>query len=1108
MTPTSSASGLAKALAIENGLRAKGISPSTVHLPNFAGAVTDSRQPIQPSYTQAPAPMGVADIGLENESGALVPYELNTTSVAGTVNITNLQSLYLDGDGPDTYGIQLNSVLNGVTVFGNSSYEFWSQNYIGYTVSTDNLTFGDEVWNFSDLSGYFPSNSIYGFANGTYDDFPYLYQGFGPSITIAYPFSLTLYLNASIIDDRPAIYFNYTVSNTTFTQSASFDDLIFNSTVGAPSSAAPTPYYQADGYDYDPIGLINDMEIDILGNDDGDTTAFLAADATVSLQFWNASAGAMQEVPSAYSAGQETGETSVGLLVYSSGGSNPIGIVRTGPGLVGGLWNYSSGSGAVADTVTVHPVAAYSFLFVNTGTTEDDSAAQWVPTSTTGTTTFYLPTGGTYFLDFLMSEHDPANQVVTATASVTLPAVHLTADPTRGVYTPLFAFTNGELAAISTAGTGTAVNPYIVENNQYGSLAPQFAQWDDYLFPVFPGLLVAGTTAWADVTPPSFEINLPTWDFASPYVAALGLPQTNDLQLQFYDASNINLVDASSISGWLSAYEFGFPEASVIVWGCTGMLIASNTFNDQGNGLLLYGGSANTVWGNSFLPAATSGTNSGSIDDSGSLITGINETESGDLLYNNLFEVGIPAITPTVDPFPCDQYDLCVPVAFTDTWNVSDEPATDSATVNGFTLTGSIIGTTYQGGNYWSNYGTGSNPYGVLPYNNSGAISVGGDFVPLIPFSIYPVTFTESGLSSGLVWGYVFPDGTTAGSNTTSLTLYFPNGTYDLDVLVPYPWVVVDTPAQFNVSGTPVSVGIVFEQLVEIIAEENDLPADLGWSVSVIGVGTGNVTLTYSNDSSAIDFWVPAGPYTFTAAASGFTSSPTNYTLTVPATSSYGLTFVFSASPGTLVLQVSPADAAVTVDGSTVVLSSGGNATSSAAAGVASVESLATGYRPYFDNVTVTSDATTYLNITMVAVVAGTLTLSVTPMSATVYVDGTKVALTGGDYSASMAPGLYGIEVTAPGYYAYFNNVTVTSAATTMVPITLHAVGSGSSSSGTNNNGINSTGWALIGILAALAVIFLIGMVYFARRPPKGAGATSPAQPWTETKPEQPPPSG
>jgi len=1109
-TTTPSAQGLAHALAVEDALRSKGISPGAVHLPNFAGEVSNTHQPIQPSYTQAPAPMGVADIGLENESGVLTPYELNSTTVAGTVNITNLQSLYVDGDGPDTFGIQLNSVLNGVTVFGNSSYEYWCQNYIGYTISTGNLTFGDEVWNFSNPSGNFPANGIYGFANGTYADFPYLYQGFGPSFTIAYPFSLTLYLNASIINDRPAIYFNYTLSNATFRTSASYDDLIFNSSALAPTSAAPTPYYQADGYNYDPIGLINDMEIDILGNDDGDTTAFLAADATVSLQFWNATAGHLEEVPSAYSAGQETGETCVGLLVTSSGGTNPIGIVRNGPGVVEGLWNYSGQVGSVGDTVTVHPVAAYAFLFVNPGTTEDDGTAEWVPTSTTGTTTFYLPTGGTYFLDFLESERAPATQVVTATAPVTLPAVHLAADAALGVYTPLFAFTNGQLAAISTAGAGTAVDPYVIEDNQVGSLAPEFGQWDDYLFPVFPGLLFAGTTAYVDVTPPSFEINLPSWDFSSPMVTALGLPSTNDLQVQFYDASNIALVHAAGISGWLSNFQHGFPESEVMIWDCTDILVASNTFDDEGNGLLLYGGSGNTIWGNTFVPTTVVALNPYSVDAAGALTTAVNETESGDLVYNNFFEVGIPAITPTVDPFPCDQYDICVPTAYTDTWNVTDEPATDSVTVLGFALTGSIIGTSYQGGSYWSNYGTTGNPYGVLPYNNSGAITVAGDYVPLVPFTLYPVTFTETGLATGVTWN-VTEGGVFLGSSSTTISVEAPNGTFSLSVVPPGGYAVTGAPPAFQVNGGPVTVDISFGALLPLTVKATGFPsgADIVWSAVVNGTGTGNTPFVQTGSSyptSEIVFELLAGKYNVSAAAQEYTVSPayTTVTLALPGADT---SFAFSPTPGTLNLTVSPSSASVWVNGKPVTLAFG-NASLTVPAGMTSIEATEAGYEPYFSNVTVNSSSVRTVTIALHSIIPGTLSITVSPGTATLRVDGNVDTLSDGAYSAMLAPGVYSLEVTAPGYYTYYNNVTVTSGATSTVPIALHAESSGSSSSGTG--GISNTGWAIIAAVAVLAVIFLIGMVYFARRPPK---ATTSAQPWQESKsggsppPSSPPPS-
>jgi hypothetical protein len=766
--------------------------------------------------------------------------------------------------------------------------------------------------------------------------------------------------------------------------------------------------------------------------------------------------------------------------------------------------------------VTVHPIAAYAFLFVNPGTTENDSLSQWVPSSTTGTTTFHLPTGGTFFLNFLESEHTPANQVVTATASVTLPAVHLAGNPGLGVYTPLFAFTNGELAAISTGGAGTAGAPYVIENNQVGSLAPEFGGWDDFLFPVFPGLLFAGTTAYVDVTPPSFEINLPAWDFAPPYVQALGLPTTNDLQIQFYDASNIALVHGAAISGWLSAYEYGFPESEVMAWDCTNILIASNTFDDEGNGLLLYGGTGNTVWGNSFLPTSVVSPNPYSVSDAGSLVTGVNETESGDLLYNNLFEVGIPAITPTVDPFPCDQYDICAPTAYTDTWNVTDEPATDSATVLGFALTGSIIGTSYQGGSYWSNYGTTANPYGVLPYNNSDAISVGGDYVPLVPFSLYSVTFIESGLGTGLPWNVT--EGTVfLSSVTTSLSAETPNGTFPLSVGAPTGYIVTAAAPTFTVAGAATTVYVTFAALLPLTVDASGFvsgPAVL-WTASVNGTGTVNMTVTESGSSSSsgasIVFELPAGSYNVTAAAQGYSVAPSTTAVTVASPGSTA-SFTFTPLPGQLDLTVAPAAASVWVNGHSVTLSSG-SASTSVPAGLASVEATDVGYHPYFANVTVNSSATTSLTITLSAIAPGTLALTVSPGSASVWVDGAAVSLTSGSYSASTAPGVYSIEVTDSGYYAYYNNVTVTSSATTSVPITLHALSSTSSPGSSSNSGISNEAWAAIAVLAVLAVIFLIGLLYFARQTRKGpgSGGSSPAQPWKETetegKTEQPPPS-
>jgi len=1056
-------------------------------------------------------------MGIRNVSGVLVPYELNTTSVEGTVNITNLQSLYVDGDGPDTYGIQLNSVVNGVTIFGQSDYEFWSQNYVDYTPSSQQLVFGDEVWNFTNFSGVFPTSSVYAFSpNGTWADFPELYQGFGPAITIAYPFTLTLYLNTSTIEDRPALYFNYTVSNDTFRQSSSFDYLIFNSTLGTPTRPAPVPVYQADGYQYDPMGLPNDMEITILGNGGGDIAAFTAADATISLQYWNLTAKAMQEVPSAFNAGSETGETAVGLAVYSSGGPSPIALVREGPSFLAGLWNWSGSAGAEPITLDLRP--ANAFLFVNLGGSENVSGAQWVPTSvtgtsptsTTGTTVFYLSTGGRYFLDFMLSDRDPDTFAYTATGPATF-GIYLPVDATQGVYTPLFALNSYELPPISSSGAGTSADPYNLIANQRSSLAPQFAQLDDWLYPVFPGLLIADSSAWVDITPPSFEINYPSWVTNATDVTALGpngtyahlgLPDTNNLQIEFYNASNISLVNAPGISGWLSAFLTESPEGSLILWGCTNVLVASNEFLDQGNAITLYGGTNNTIWGNTFLNTTVAATNLSSIDDSGAFVTGINESESGDLVYNNYFAVPIPALTPTADPFLCGQYEECSYLTYNDTWNVTEQPASHSSPVNGWDLTGSIIGTWYQGGNYWSNYGTTSNPYGVLPYNDSGFISEKGDYVPLVPFTLYPVTFSEKGLPTGASWS-VIEDGVMLSSSATSIGAESPNGTFSLVVSGPSGYVPIHPPSLFSVDGAPARVSLVFAPIETLHVEETGLLPGIEWTASVNGTGTDNTTLSASNDTVAINLQVIPGSYTVTAVAPGYTTLPTEALVTVGAGGA-STRFEFTPVPANLTLHVSPATASVWVNDLPVTLTHG-NVSVNVPPGLVTVEATAAGFHPYFANFTVASGTSPAINVDLRPIFPGTLVLSVVPSSATVFVGGGAVTLSSGGYTASMMPGLYSIEVAASGYYTYYDNITVASNETTSVPISLNAVPTPSPGA----LGVSTTGWVVIGVLAALAAIFLLGMVYYARRPRGGAGAVAPppAQPWQETPPNEPPTS-
>ncbi len=864
--------------ALEDGVRATGVPLGLFHPPDLPAAAPGRAGPVSPTYATGPAPMGVSDLGLRNLSGELTPYVLNTSSVFGSVALERAVPVYVDGDGPDTFGIQLDAVATGVTLAGQGGYQFWAQNFVTYTPSTGNLSFGDNVWNFSSAQGAISPNVFEATGpNGTLDA-PYLYYATGPTVNISQPFTLGLYLNAADVGGRPAIYFNYTVSNRTIDDSGSFDHVVFNSVAGAVHSPAPAPVFQVNGTAVDPYGLPNDFELDLVGNGDGDTTTFFALNATLGLRFWNASAEAFQVVPTAYDAGSDTGETSNGVLpVYHAPllGGPPTVAVGTGPSFVEGLWNVSGAlDGSRNFSVAQKPQNA--FLFVSPGTTFNESTAQWVPTIRLGAAAsdFAIPDTGNFSLQWMLSDREPVNFSVTdlvplAGSNTTL-TVNLTVDDPLGSYTPLLAWKNAELPAISTGG-GTAADPYILIHRSVGDLEPIFGQTNDFGFPVFAGVLLIDTTSYVHVVDPPVAVSYGTWSY--PTLDLLGLPHNNSLQLEFWNVSDVVVTNSSDLSGWLPASVYPFPAAEVEFWGSEGNLVAGNTFYDQGYALALYGGKNNTVWGNTIL----SGSTRPSLDG-GNATVGLLEWESGDLLYNNYVAVPVPALTPTINAFSCQV--ACLPASYTDIWNVSRQPVNATATVDGVALSGSILHLGYQGGNFWSNYGSAKDPFGDLPYNDGGLITHDGDYLPLYPSTLYPVTFVETGLAAGLLWGESSL-GVSTTSTTADLEVVAPNGSYAFNVTAPAGY-LGPSPGAFVVNGSALAVPIVFdEEFTEEVAEAG-LVTGWSWTVTFTpeaGSGGNGATVNSSAADASTD--LTNGTYRYSVGAYGYDAKPSSGTLTV-----------------------------------------------------------------------------------------------------------------------------------------------------------------------------------------------------------------------------------
>jgi thermopsin len=976
--------------------------PPSVNAPVRPASATGGH--IVPLYDEAPAPMGIATYGLQSSGGKVTPYVLNTTSVEGyfsTTDPTGVQVQSYDLDGQTTYGAQLNAIEVGTTLDGQTSFrgntnEFWLQNTISYDpeMSSNQLTFDFEIWNFSynnqanlPWAGFslLPSTSILHGQGQVYGDEVYD-SGGGPFITVSYPFTLELYLNTTVgsFHGGPPVnevYVNYSVFNAdgqricptherTGAVCGEYDNVYFNS--GAPV-APGSAEIQANGYHYagDGNGTNLDIEFDYgIGNYNAAIADTVYADATLRLLTLNSATGRYQEVPSAYDFGSETGETTMGSFgTWSVGASgSPVEHLTTGPSFLSGLWNASGVAGAHAlNYQGVEPQNAWVAIARGAGVTNQmvfriDPTFGWFnrPTSggELGPNTWLPP--GVYTVEVMLSGYATVTQTVDLTHGNAVLAVALVRDPSSTTYTPLDAFSNAQLAAIATSGSGTAADPYHLWNSQKGSVAPVFGDLSQWPFEVWEGIYVNATTAHAVWAPlPSLSITYPWWEvqFLDTAPDTAPLPLTNQLQIFLYHTQNLTIYGSPDIGGW-----FAYSAASgynLIANGVRNVLIADNQFDYTNLGLEFYGGGGNnTVWGNSFTPddlAATYGVYPP--------FEALTVYQSGDHIYNNAFYTDSPASSPS--PFSNSWNVTCVHGYTAADYLAGEacEPLSYYQIVNGYRLSGSIIGSDSQGGNYWLNYGNDANPYGSLPYDNRPSYAPGspqigsvvngvgtqGDYAPLLPASLHRVSFIEGGLPIGTSWsvtltnstGYSFRETSTAGER---LSFYLPAGTYHYaapSTRANGAWFATsEATGPIKLSSPVVIVPLEYALGYAATFSESGLPVGMTWHLEIPAEPSAGV-VAHSSTSSIV-MGLLNGTYTYRVVLpsdyrsipSGGTFSVTGRSVSIPLAVqlvSYAVTFRETGLPAGTDWEVSVAGVTHSSHSSTVVFDLGNGTYSYAA---------------------------------------------------------------------------------------------------------------------------------------------------------------------------------
>jgi hypothetical protein len=817
---------------------AAGLPTSALHLP-YLGSIPDqevngipetgvqltSQCPENNATDPAPAPSGIAYDGQSYRGGTLVnDPTLDSNSVLGILNVNSIRSFYPDSATPTLWGGQLNAVLANVTILGQRGYAFWVQNVISYDSHNDSLSFVDDTWNFTSYSSEMEPSSLVSWSpNGS--DYTGTWVAFSQTYIVPPPFTADVYVNSSVNSaGDQVLWYNYSVVAHGHHYYGTYDNLVFRSQLPGPQKplrpapfevSATTNHLVNEGYEFDAF----------IGADDGSNQLVLAANATEQLKYCSIrecgpTHSTYANVPAAVNFGSQTGEETVGVAVNYIG---TTAYLTAGPLILHGLWNFTGQPGVAPGntlvqnglTVSGSPVAIttepYLFVFF-----EDmaftSQGYQWAADRPAWN---LMP--GTYRYEIMLADYrEQAGSITVGTSAVTLTA-NLPYAPASGVYTPLWAFTNAQVAGISSRGDGTITHQYVLFNNPTsgcthcgaapsGSISRLFGSANDYSFKTFSGIFLNGTNKFIDVfAPPSFRVFNTGNASTSSY-----------LNIQFYETSHVTLSDAAGIRGWPAQSEISFylsvpasqnpaPQADVYVWNSTHDLIMSNHFDavkpqpyavspDQ---LVLYGGRNNVVWGNTFSNPPGAKLRSS--------YAGIGIAESGDLIYNNNFNIDNPVVyLPFNFPNVADCLPQCSQSNFNntwfynhahDTWNVTPQPASHvSEIVNGFSLSGNILGPGYtvvggpntptQGGNFFWNFGKSPNNRTTIPYVDrfyysywsdlfplgcpsiqlpggpcgtappivgsfENGIQYGGDYAPIIPITTHGGTPRDSAPSSG-----------------------------------------------------------------------------------------------------------------------------------------------------------------------------------------------------------------------------------------------------------------------------------------------------------------------------------------------------------------------
>lgn len=282
---------------------------------------------------QPPMPTGIASFGLYNVSGNIVPYEIRSSELVGSANISSIQAYNASAtqynDTLSGATLQLNSML--VLVGSNDTKQvYWVQNTLDFVTHSLVVSYADNLWNNTDANGFLSNSSItsqgggHVFAsNGTQQQYYYAYAT--ANISYSLPLDISLVINESLSHDAVSLNMGAAVLRNGSSTDYSFN-WFDNITINDPR--VTSAYFYTSGNESTPINTFYDTELVFGGEGNGESTHFTAMNASIGLYFYNDTSRKFSSFPSYYTFGGDTAEGAYNLQV-SNGNGNAVVTIGT-----------------------------------------------------------------------------------------------------------------------------------------------------------------------------------------------------------------------------------------------------------------------------------------------------------------------------------------------------------------------------------------------------------------------------------------------------------------------------------------------------------------------------------------------------------------------------------------------------------------------------------------------------------------------------------------------------------------------------------------------------------------------------------------------------------